>query len=172
VSGRPVAIALVIALWLAPAARADPITVVHPTGAHPHDAALVQAAVDAGGTVLLKAVGEDGSPTPFNFGPAEPGSGHVTLTRDVRVLGEEGDRARTIIQGGHAPIRSFDGISAEVRGVAFEGPLRFALFFNGPHTAETRIVSNRVTGLVGQVFPSGALRRRGAGRQRWPHRYQ
>jgi hypothetical protein len=50
--------------------RADPggLSVVYPTGLYPYDVTIVQAALDRGGTVLLKAVNVAGIPTPFNFG--------------------------------------------------------------------------------------------------------
>lgn len=155
---------LIAALIVAVAASvaAAPLTeagggtvVVHPTGDFPDDVDAVQAAVDGGGTVLLKSVAADGTPASFNFGPAEPGSGHVALTRDVRVLGESSGSAQTVIRGGHAPLRSFQAISTEVRGVTFEAPLRFALLLTAPSPAERVIVDNRITGLVGQALPRG-----------------
>lgn len=148
-----VVLALTLA-WLVPASGvAAAATVVQPTGAYPDDVALVQAAVDLGGTVLLKATNTAGVPTEFNFGPATPGSGHVDLTSDVRIVGESIPAGRTTIQGGHAPLRSFDDIDVEVRDIAFDGPLRFALLLQGPVSAATTIAGNRVTDVVGQFFP-------------------
>lgn len=43
-------------------------TVVYPTGVYQDDIKNVQSAVSAGGTVLLKATDQFGTPTAFNFG--------------------------------------------------------------------------------------------------------
>src|SRR6266576_5757478 len=51
----------------APGSAAD--RVVYPTGVYPTDVQNVQAAVDQGGTVVLKARSTAGVPTHFNFGP-------------------------------------------------------------------------------------------------------
>ena len=45
-------------------------TVVYPTGSYPLDVQNVQAALDGGGTVLLKATNAAGVPTAFDFGPS------------------------------------------------------------------------------------------------------
>lgn len=48
---------------------AKPPTVVYPTGIFPTDVQNVQAAINQGGTVLLKATDTVGHPLAFNFGP-------------------------------------------------------------------------------------------------------
>src|SRR5262245_2343042 len=59
--------AIYLALFgLASPAFAD--TVVYPTGDPVQDVPAVQAAVDGGGTVLLKAVDASGAPQVFDFG--------------------------------------------------------------------------------------------------------
>ena len=108
---------------------------VYPTGDPGVDVPAVQAAVDAGGTVLLKAVDVEGTPQVFDFGEFPvgavdwdaAGSGSVALGtqgdlvilpvgssffllsigNDVHLLGETVGDARTTIRGGTIPIRNF-----------------------------------------------------------------
>ncbi|UCG59900.1 MAG: hypothetical protein JSU70_10340, partial [Phycisphaerales bacterium] len=63
-----VALVVVAAIGLAGVARAQ--TEVYPTGNAAHDVPNVQAAVDLGGAVLLKATDASGNPQCFNFGTA------------------------------------------------------------------------------------------------------
>ncbi|HEX5042139.1 MAG TPA: right-handed parallel beta-helix repeat-containing protein [Candidatus Polarisedimenticolaceae bacterium] len=114
-------------------AHADAL--VYPTGDPAQDVPAVQAAVDEGGTVLLKAVDVNGIPQAFDFGEYpvgavdwdEPGLGSVALGtsgdlvillagnaaylfsvgNDVHLLGEAVGEARTTIRGGTVPIRNF-----------------------------------------------------------------
>src|SRR5262245_31496697 len=81
--------------------RAD--TVVYPTGSFPEDFEAVQAAVDQGGHVLLKAADASGRPTAFDFGPPVVGSGSVHITTDVEIEGEVLNGTQTTIRGGNAP---------------------------------------------------------------------
>jgi hypothetical protein len=108
--------------------------VVYPTGDPTQDVPAVRAAVQAGGTVLLKAVDVEGEPQVFDFGdfPVGPinwneaGSGYVplgtsgeivaivtdgpvfflSLGNDVHLLGETVGDAKTTIQGGTIPVRN------------------------------------------------------------------
>ena len=64
-------------------------TVVYPTGQYPADVNNVQAAVSAGGKVLLKATDTAGVFTPFNFGPAVEGSGTVLPERGRQPQGRD-----------------------------------------------------------------------------------
>jgi hypothetical protein len=64
-------------------------SVVYPSGVFPDDVLNVQAAVDLGGNVLLKATNAAGQPTAFNFGTPEAlPDRQVLLTTDVSILGE------------------------------------------------------------------------------------
>jgi hypothetical protein len=91
-----VALVVVIAIGLGGVARAQ--TEVYPTGDPAIDLPAVQSAVDAGGTVILKA-----TPTYFNFE-----AGIVEINDDVVILGEPGSISlpdgrmadRTTIYGG------------------------------------------------------------------------
>lgn len=121
-------------------------TVVHPTGDPTQDVAAVRTAVQAGGTVLLKATDAAGEPRAFDFG-AFPvgaidwnvsGSGwvalgiageivpvaigsftvYVSVGNDVRLRGETVGGAMTTIRGGTIPIRNF--ASRTIPGVGEE----------------------------------------------------
>lgn len=143
----------VVLLVLATAAAAHAATtVVYPTGAFPTDVNNVQAAVDQGGTVLLKATDAAGTPTSFNFGPPVVGSGRVLLTRDVELVGEHLASGVTTIEGGSLPFMSFDAIKSVIRGIRFERPLRGAAWFFGPPGADTELVDNTVVDVVGRFF--------------------
>lgn len=111
-------------------------TVVYPTGDPTQDVNAVRAAVQGGGTVLLKATDSQGNPRAFNFGdfPVSEidwnyfGSGYVALGtsgeivavpvdgftlyvsvgNDVRLTGETVGAAMTTIQGGTIPVRNFE----------------------------------------------------------------
>jgi hypothetical protein len=113
-------------------------SVVYPTGDPGQDVAAVQAAVDGGGTVLLKALDVNGFPQVFDFGEYPvaavnwdaQGAGSVALGtsgdlvilivgngaflfsigNDVHLRGETLGEARTTIRGGTVPIRNFASI--------------------------------------------------------------
>jgi hypothetical protein len=95
-------------------------TTVYPTGTSPTDAAAVQAAVNSGGTVVLKAVNAAGIPTAFNFGASD----EVDITTDVAIVGETSKSSMTTIEGGRAAIHSrgnqFPFPKIEVRGIHFD----------------------------------------------------
>jgi len=112
------------------------LTEVWPTGDPAQDVAAVRAAVEGGGTVLLKATDVTGAAVAFEFGdypvseinwddhgagyvalgtsgeivPVVSGSStwYVSLGNDVRLLGETDDGAMTTIHGGTIPIRNFE----------------------------------------------------------------
>lgn len=133
---RP-AVALLAAMSFVPAAPslANGLTVVRPTGDPGQDVAAVRAAVQVGGTILLKATDRSGRPKAFDFGDYpvseidwdESGAGYValgiageivpvtigtftvyvSLGNDVRLLGENVGGAMTTVRGGTIPIRNF-----------------------------------------------------------------
>ena len=70
-----------------------PAMALKPTGLYPDDVINVQAAVDAGGTVLLEAKNAAEEPTVFNFGPATATENvRVTISRPMTVMGEPGSK--------------------------------------------------------------------------------
>jgi hypothetical protein len=154
--------------------------VVHPTGNFPEDVQNVQAAVDLGGTVLLKARNTAGEPTAFNFGSFEGTvcDRQVGLHRDVWLLGETAGSSRTTITGGYRPLligvpsggwctAGFAETPPQVRveGITFDRSLQAAIDVYKASRAE--IVGNRITNIdvsfvlgVGvNVFGGGAQRR-------------
>jgi opacity protein-like surface antigen len=102
---KRIAFAALVACALSAANAALAAIVVYPTGDYPTDVQNVQAAVDQGGTVLLKAQNAAGVATAFNFGPPVQGLGFVTLHRDVELLGEQLGATMTTVDGGWYPVR-------------------------------------------------------------------
>jgi hypothetical protein len=150
---KRIAFAALVACALSAANAALAAIVVYPTGDYPTDVQNVQAAVDQGGTVLLKAQNAAGVATAFNFGPPVQGPGFVTLQRDVELIGEQLGATITTVAGGYYPVREgFDAIKAIVRGIAFVGPLRGALFFFNP-MVDVEIIGNQVLDVVGFPVP-------------------
>lgn len=139
-------------------ATAD-VVVVHPTGSYPADVQNVQAAVNGGGIVHLKAVNEAGEPTPFDFGPPVAGSGSVTLTVDVEIRGETLPGSMTTIRGGDAPIFSELPILSTIERIHFDRPRKAAVLLVASSGA--RIAHNVMTGVVG--VPSITGERKGQG---------
>jgi hypothetical protein len=129
-------------------------SVVYPTGQYPQDVQNVQAAIDQGGTVLLKATDVSGAPTHFNFGPPVVGPGFVEFHHDAELVGERAGLAVTTIEGGWLPIFGFASVRAAVRNIDFESPLEGAIRFLEPSTADTEITGNRVSHVVGFRFPT------------------
>ena len=79
----------------------------------------VQAAINRGGTVLLKAVNQTREPLAFEFGT----SGGATLTTDVTIVGETIAGLKTRIHGGTGPFRGFvRGVRSAIRGIHFDSP--------------------------------------------------
>src|SRR5258706_16310923 len=97
-------------------------TVVAPTGQYPADVTNVQAAVNLGGAVLLKATNAANVFTPFNFGPAVEGSGTVFLNTNVRVTGETVAGRMTTIRGGDTPFQSDAPVKAALHTLNFDSP--------------------------------------------------
>jgi len=127
---RAVGRALLAGCALVMTAGAGADSVVYPTGVFPDDAQHVQAAADAGGAVLLKAVNTAGLATAFNFGADERQalqSGFVALTRDVTIVGENLGWAQTTIQGGFAPFVEFVPAKTKIQGIDFESPFDSAI---------------------------------------------
>lgn len=144
-------IVLIAMLSLAMAAHAaevsPPSTVVYPTGVYPDDVAHVQAAVSAGGEVVLEASNEQGTPTAFNFGPPVQGSGAVYLGRDVTVRGISANGQLTTITGGYSPIFVFNPIRVRIQGLRFIGPLATAITVLA--STDVAITDNVVKDVVG-----------------------
>ena len=126
--------------------------IVYPTGTFPRDVQAVQAAVDAGGVVILKATDTLGKTKAFNFGPAVPGSGSISLTHDVTILGEMLGNQMTTIQGGHFPFYSMARIHTKIHGIHFKEPLQSAVLLIA--SVGTEISGNRISDVVG-VFSAG-----------------
>jgi hypothetical protein len=116
------------------------------------DIAAVQAAVDQGGTVLLKGT--------FDFGER----GQVRLTRDVAVVGEADAQGRpvTTIRGGYATLRSIlpdtvtgPGPKVEIRRIRFDGALWTPMQLL--HTSGVTVAGNSVTRVKPIAFPPGPI---------------
>ncbi|HLH55177.1 MAG TPA: hypothetical protein VKY92_16345 [Verrucomicrobiae bacterium] len=127
---------------------AVPPTVVYPTGVWPDDVNNVQAAVSAGGIVLLKAVNSSGTPTAFNFGTPEllPGR-KVLIEANVTIRGESVGAARTTIQGGLSPFSGFTAVSRRITGIDFKGPGISAIGILASKDS-LDVSGNRISGLV------------------------
>jgi parallel beta-helix repeat protein len=117
------ALGVLIAIGLAGVARAQ--TEVYPTGNAADDVSNVQAAVDLGGTVLLKATDASGNPQYFNFGTAGGAYGlYVEVNNDVVIKGEAGSITlpdgrmtdRTAIYGGGAGTQCHEAGNPDLRG--------------------------------------------------------
>ena len=127
--------------------RAAVDSTVYPTGVWPDDVHNVQAAIDQGGNVLLKATNAAGQPTAFNFGTPEilPDR-FVFLTTDVSILGEQVGSNMTTIQGGFGPIRSPVPVKSRIEGIDFEGPLLDAIDIFASTGSD--IIANRINNVV------------------------
>src|SRR5438105_304673 len=117
-------------------------TVVYPTGQYPADVQNVQAAVDQGGTVLLKATNPARVATSFNFGPPVRGRGFVDIERNTELVGERTSSAATTIQGGWGPVSGFGSNTVTVRDIDIRSPLDGAILFLSPRSSSTQIKSN------------------------------
>lgn len=123
-------------------------TEVYPTGDPSVDVPSVQAALDGGGPVLLKATDAlTGAPTAFDFGSSEYGGGFVVIWRDVEVRGETFESHRTTIVGGFAPFRSWYPVSSSISGIDFVSTGVAALYASAATGLE--FVGNRVQDVVG-----------------------
>jgi hypothetical protein len=151
--------------------------VVFPTGDFPADVQNVQAAVDLGGVVLLKATNAAGLPTAFNFGtPDLDVCGYqVSLQGDVQLLGETVGSVRTTITGGYRPMvvgltawcGDYSPLSGRVsiRGIDFERSQQSAIDIY--RASAVKITDTRISNVVAlfglatgiNVFGGGAQRR-------------
>jgi hypothetical protein len=128
-------------------AAAPVTTTVYPTGSFPLDVQNVQAAIDRGGTVILKATNAAGQLTAFDFGPPDPVTGTgVNLTTDVSILGERVGPYATTIEGGYIPILGFVPVKTTIQGIDFEGPLDSPIVLVSSTGAD--IIGNRIRGIV------------------------
>ena len=141
--------------------RADsgPFSIVYPTGVYPDDVTRVQAALDRGGTVILKAVTAAGVPSPFNFGTglAVGQSSGVFLNKDVILVGEHAGSHRSTILGGFLPILGLLPTKSTIRGIDFESPIWTAITI-GASTGS--VITDNVFRNVVPVrvrVPSGAI---------------
>ena len=76
---------------------------------------VVQAAIDGGGKVVLKATNPSGQLTAFNFGPADThNSTRANLTTDVTMVGERVGQSMTTINGGFAPFLGFVPVKTHI----------------------------------------------------------
>jgi len=134
-------------------ARVGTSTVVYPTGIFPDDVANVQAAINLGGTVILKAVNVAGQPTAFNFGTPEflPGR-RVLITTDVSIIGEQAGTSMTTIQGGLEPIRCRVPVQITIQGIYFKSPMGDAIDIEASTGAT--IIGNRIDAVVPRPFPT------------------
>ena len=120
-----------------------PDRVVFPTGEVSTDVQNVQAALDAGGTIRLKATNVSGMPTPFNFGTAAG----VFISRDVAILGETHHSDMTTIHGGVLPIRGFVPVQSKIRGIHFHEPRGTAVLIAA--STGLTIDGNKITHSIG-----------------------
>src|SRR5437588_9231449 len=130
---------VVLLLCVATSARAAaPVSVVLPTGSYPLDVQNVQAALDGGGVILLKASDATGIPTAFNFGPSGLAGGWVEFHVDAELTGERLPGAETTIEGGWYPIEGFgDAPNIAVRNITFKSSFEGTLLQYGSNTEVT-----------------------------------
>src|SRR4030095_16518044 len=122
-------------------------TVVYPTGSYPLDVQHVQAALDGGRTVLLKATNAAGVPTAFDFGPSDLTGGWVELFVDAELVGEHTAAAATLIHGSWYHVEAFgDAHNIAVRNITFDKAFDGALILFG---ANTEVTGNRAAHTVG-----------------------
>ena len=126
---------------------------VYPTGQWPRDVQNVQAAVDAGGTVRLKAVNFARAPTAFNFGGESQTIGSVLLNTDVIVVGERTGPARTTIRGGTIPFFGTARVKVAIAGIDFDRPWGGAILIMG--SRGLTIADNRITDVAPHLLPVG-----------------
>ena len=133
------------------AATAKQPTVVYPTGMFPADVQNVQAAINQGGTVLLKATDSAGHPLAFNFGTLNDDAG-VNIVNDVSITGELVGANRTTIDGGVTPFLIFAGRNS-IEGIKFDAPVFKAIRIRGSNG--TSIIGNEIEHVVprpGHIF--------------------
>lgn len=119
-------------------------TVVYPTGIFPTDVQNVQAAIDQGGTVLLKATDTFGHPVAFNFGTPQDEAG-VNIVNDVSITGELVGSNRTTVGGGVTAFIVFGGRNS-ITGIKFDAPLVKAISIHG--SSGTSIIGNEIVNVI------------------------
>jgi hypothetical protein len=110
-------------------------TSVYPTGVFPADVLNVQAAVNGGGSVVLKATDHANHPLAFNFGDGNPVTDgnpqtpeHIDLIQNVSISGERSGNHQTTIHGGFIPVRSeLVPVKGLIQGIKFERPAAIAI---------------------------------------------
>lgn len=140
--------ATVFTLSAALAYAAKPVvTTVYPTGSFPLDMQNVQAAIDGGGIVLLKATDAADQPAVFDFGPPDPQTnGGVNLHTDVVIRGERAGANHTTIRGGVNPILGLIPVRSTIEDIDFDGPLDSPIALVRSTGAD--IVGNHIHGIV------------------------
>lgn len=139
---------LILLSIAAAAEAADPTAIVYPTGSYPLDVQNVQSALDAGGTVLLKATNAVGVATHFNFGPSDETGGWVEFNADAELIGEGTGSFGTVIEGGWYPVEAFGAArNIAVRNITFASPFDGALLLYG---ADTEVTGNRASHIIGR----------------------
>lgn len=125
-------------------AAASGARVVYPTGLAASDVPQVQAAVNAGGSILLKASDANGVPAAFEFG-----SGSVRLNNDVAISGETVNRSMTTVRHGRFPFRTnfSHPVHSSFSGIHFDSPRSTAVFV-GTSTGFS-FTDNLITDVVG-----------------------
>jgi hypothetical protein len=148
-------LSLILAITIIAAnAAANQTTVVYPTGIFPTDVQNVQAAIDQGGTVLLKATDSVGHPLAFNFGTPQ----HllplraVIVQNDVSIIGEVVGASHTTVSGGSTPFRVFGGKNS-IQEINFDGPLAHAILVGA--SSGTSITGNQIENVVPDPLPVG-----------------
>lgn len=142
------------------AAPSLPDHVVYPTGQFPADVERVQAAVDQGGTVLLKATDVEGRPTAFDFGtPVRSADRVVFLETDVSVVGETVSQGQTRIRGGYIPFLGVTKSHTKIQGIHFDAPLVSAIIII--RSSGSEILDNRISRAVGAPHSFGLTEGRG-----------
>jgi hypothetical protein len=151
---------LTLMMLTGPTAQA---TTVYPANDPTIDLPAVQAAVSAGGRVLLKATNESGDPTAFDFGP-----GTVVITSDVQICGErdEDGLPMTTISGGfwsfYSPLPlpadptdwpdfflngpSTPGPRITIKNLHFDGAMWVPILIS--YTSGVKIKNNRITNVL------------------------
>jgi len=151
----PIGILFAAIGFMAASIHSKPPTVVYPTGLFPGDVQNVQAAIDQGGTVLLKATDSVGHPLAFNFGPPDPAhfvSARFVFISNVSITGERVGANRTTISGGVVPFR-VDGGRNSIQGIKFDGPLEEAIHIVA--SAGTSVIGNEIDNVVPFDFGFG-----------------
>jgi hypothetical protein len=133
--------------------------IVYPTGTFPLDGKNVQAAVNSGGTVLLKATNVAGKPTAFNFGSPDPNHGgttcnvdgvRVNITVEVAIIGERLGQHMATISGGCIPFFGQTPVRTKIESIDFEAPVYSAIALVA--STGTEIVGNRINRVIGVLL--------------------